>query len=180
MQFMGWKLAVQGVNSPACSWSSLSSQTLHHPGNLSSQTSLQGTQILAYFHSKYKTTSEQLPKIVIIRGLEEVQSPDIPKVGCQLLRVTLAKNLNGSGALRVTDFLVSLLEKQIVFQVERVKITLIPWVYRPWALAREGFLGENTWTCVRGLPGRHAATAPCPGGCLLTCTSQSPSSFCAP
>ena len=105
-----WNLRMQGVNLPECSWSALSSQTLHHPGNLSSQTSLQLTKASAHFHSRWKQTSEQLPKVVIVRGLEEVESPDIPEVGRQLLRVTLAQNLDGGGALCVTDFLVSLLQ----------------------------------------------------------------------
>ena len=58
-------------------------------------------------------TSEQLPKVVIVRGLEEIESPNIAQVGRQLLRVTLAKNLDGSSALCVTDFLVSLLKVNV-------------------------------------------------------------------
>ena len=59
-------------------------------------------------------TSEQLPEIVVVGGLEEVQPPDVAEVGGQLLRVALAQHLDGGGALGVADFLVSLLESVFV------------------------------------------------------------------
>lgn len=55
-------------------------------------------------------TSEQLPKVVIVRSLEKVQSSHISEVGCQLLRIALAQHLNGRGSLGVAYFLVSLLQ----------------------------------------------------------------------
>ena len=38
-------------------------------------------------------TSEQLPEIVVVGGLEEVQPPDVAEVGGQLLGVTLTQHL---------------------------------------------------------------------------------------
>ena len=65
-------------------------------------------------HSLHQHTSEQLPKVVIVGRLEEVEPPHVAEVGGQLLRVALAQHLDGGGALGVADFLVSLLESVFV------------------------------------------------------------------
>ena len=55
-------------------------------------------------------TSEQLSQIVVVRGLEEVQTSDVSQIGGKFLWVTLAQNLDGSGSLGVANFLVSFLQ----------------------------------------------------------------------
>ena len=53
---------------------------------------------------------EELSKVVVVRGLEEVEPPDVAEVGGHLLGIVFAEDLDGGGALRVPDLLVSLLE----------------------------------------------------------------------
>ena len=57
-----------------------------------------------------RLTSEQLPQIVVVRGLEEVQTSDVSQIGGKFLWVALAQNLDGSGSLGVANFLVSFLQ----------------------------------------------------------------------
>ena len=45
------------------------------------------------FRPVRQLTSEQLPEIVVVWGLEEVQPPDVAEVGGQLLGVTLTQHL---------------------------------------------------------------------------------------
>ena len=45
------------------------------------------------FRPVRQLTSEQLPEIVVVGGLEEVQPPDVAEVGGQLLGVTLTQHL---------------------------------------------------------------------------------------
>ena len=55
-------------------------------------------------------TSEQLPQIVVVRGLEEVQSSDVSEIGGKFFWVTLAQDLDRSGSFGVSDLLVSFLQ----------------------------------------------------------------------
>ena len=55
-------------------------------------------------------TSEQLPQIVVVRGLEEVESSHVSEIGGKFFWVTLAQDLDRSGPLGVSDLLVSLLQ----------------------------------------------------------------------
>ena len=55
-------------------------------------------------------TSEQLSQIVVVRGLEEVQTSDVSQIGGKFLWVTLTQNLDGRGSLGVANFLVSFLQ----------------------------------------------------------------------
>lgn len=53
---------------------------------------------------------EDTPQVVIIRSLEEVQSPHVPQVVSKLLRVSIAQYLDRSRPLRIAYLLVALLQ----------------------------------------------------------------------
>lgn len=66
---------------------------------------------------------EELAQILVVRCLEEIQTPDVAQIRRHLLRMSAAQHLDRRGSLRVADLLVALLKG--------LRLEALPWQTAP-------------------------------------------------